>query len=317
MVGAQRRRRDRHAGPDPRHRRPERLGQDDTAECHFGPRAPRSGRDRDRDDRSDETADLSPRPGSASAARSRRRACSRTCRSGTTCGSARTPPPPRRPSWLLEVLRAAPRALERRNAGHAAARAAAAARGAARPRDGLRRSSCSTSRPRACRPRSVTISRTCCAWRVTRWARTIVLIEHDLGLVWRIADRITVLDAGDVIAAGLPAEILADPRVRNLFAGSPRRSRPMLETRNLHSGYGRVPVLRGINLAASGRRSPARARRERRRQVDAAAHDRRVHQADAADRCISTAPTSLGATRRNSRGVACVSCSMATAYSRT
>jgi ABC-type branched-subunit amino acid transport system ATPase component len=26
--------------------------------------------------------------------------------------------------------------------------------------------------------------------------RTIVLIEHDLGLVWRIADRITVLDAG-------------------------------------------------------------------------------------------------------------------------
>ena len=26
--------------------------------------------------------------------------------------------------------------------------------------------------------------------------RTIVLIEHDLGLVWQIADRITVLDAG-------------------------------------------------------------------------------------------------------------------------
>jgi branched-chain amino acid transport system permease protein len=54
-----------------------------------------------------------------------------------------------------------------------------------------------------------------------RMGRTIVLIEHDLGLVWRIADRITVLDAGDVIASGLPAEILTDPRVRNLFAGSP------------------------------------------------------------------------------------------------
>jgi branched-chain amino acid transport system permease protein len=54
-----------------------------------------------------------------------------------------------------------------------------------------------------------------------KMGRTIVLIEHDLGLVWRIADRITVLDAGDVIAAGLPAKILADPRVRNLFAGSP------------------------------------------------------------------------------------------------
>jgi len=54
-----------------------------------------------------------------------------------------------------------------------------------------------------------------------RMGRTIVLIEHDLGLVWRIADRITVLDAGDVIASGLPTEILTDPRVRNLFAGSP------------------------------------------------------------------------------------------------
>src|SRR5262249_46074192 len=49
----------------------------------------------------------------------------------------------------------------------------------------------------------------------------IVLIEHDLGLVWRIADQITVLDAGEVIAAGLPNDILSDPRVRNLFAGSP------------------------------------------------------------------------------------------------
>jgi len=36
-----------------------------------------------------------------------------------------------------------------------------------------------------------------------------VLIEHDLGLVWQIADRITVLDAGDVIASGLPREILS------------------------------------------------------------------------------------------------------------
>jgi branched-chain amino acid transport system permease protein len=54
-----------------------------------------------------------------------------------------------------------------------------------------------------------------------RMGRTIVLIEHDLGLVWRIADQITVLDAGEVIAAGLPNDILSDPRVRNLFAGSP------------------------------------------------------------------------------------------------
>jgi branched-chain amino acid transport system permease protein len=54
-----------------------------------------------------------------------------------------------------------------------------------------------------------------------KMGRTIVLIEHDLGLVWRIADQITVLDAGEVIAAGVPNDILSDPRVRNLFAGSP------------------------------------------------------------------------------------------------
>src|SRR6185436_6855996 len=34
-----------------------------------------------------------------------------------------------------------------------------------------------------------------------RMGRTIVLIEHDLALVWQIADHITVLDAGEVIAS--------------------------------------------------------------------------------------------------------------------
>ena len=54
-----------------------------------------------------------------------------------------------------------------------------------------------------------------------KMGRTVVLIEHDLGLVWQVADRITVLDAGEIVTSGLPREILADPRVRNLFAGAP------------------------------------------------------------------------------------------------
>jgi ABC-type branched-subunit amino acid transport system ATPase component len=49
----------------------------------------------------------------------------------------------------------------------------------------------------------------------------VVLIEHDLHLVWLVADRITVLDAGEVIAEGAPKEILSDSRVRSLFAGAP------------------------------------------------------------------------------------------------
>ena len=51
--------------------------------------------------------------------------------------------------------------------------------------------------------------------------KTIVLIEHDLSLVWRVADRIAVLDAGTLVAEGKPAEIRADPRVHALFTGEP------------------------------------------------------------------------------------------------
>jgi branched-chain amino acid transport system permease protein len=50
--------------------------------------------------------------------------------------------------------------------------------------------------------------------------KTIVLVEHDLHLVWRVADRITVLDAGAVIAEGQPEAIVGNPRVRALFTGS-------------------------------------------------------------------------------------------------
>jgi branched-chain amino acid transport system permease protein len=49
--------------------------------------------------------------------------------------------------------------------------------------------------------------------------KTVVLIEHDLHLVWQVADRITVLDAGAVVADGLPQAIIDDPYVRGLFTG--------------------------------------------------------------------------------------------------
>ena len=50
--------------------------------------------------------------------------------------------------------------------------------------------------------------------------KTVVLVEHDLHLVWRVADRITVLDAGVVVAEGPPEAIVDDRRVRALFTGS-------------------------------------------------------------------------------------------------
>jgi len=48
---------------------------------------------------------------------------------------------------------------------------------------------------------------------------TIVLVEHDLHLVWRVADRITVLDAGKIVDDGEPQRIVGNPAVRALFTG--------------------------------------------------------------------------------------------------
>ena len=53
-----------------------------------------------------------------------------------------------------------------------------------------------------------------------RLGKTILLVEHDLHLVWRVADRISVLDAGQIVAEGAPAEIADNPRVRALFTGA-------------------------------------------------------------------------------------------------
>jgi len=48
---------------------------------------------------------------------------------------------------------------------------------------------------------------------------TVVFIEHDMELVFRFAERITVLVGGRVLTEGAPVEIQNDPRVREVYLG--------------------------------------------------------------------------------------------------
>jgi branched-chain amino acid transport system ATP-binding protein len=48
---------------------------------------------------------------------------------------------------------------------------------------------------------------------------TILFIEHDMNLVFRFAERITVLVAGAILVEGTPQEIAGDPRVREVYLG--------------------------------------------------------------------------------------------------
>ena len=90
---------------------------------------------------------------------------------------------------------------------------------------------------------------------------SVVLVEHDMALVMGISDRLVVLDAGQRLAVGTPAEIQDNAAVRQaylgeaaLLDGGAARGRGLpdapevLGVGRLVTGYGAEPVLHGIDL---------------------------------------------------------------------
>lgn len=49
--------------------------------------------------------------------------------------------------------------------------------------------------------------------------KTLVMVEHDMGVVFGLADKISVLVYGEIIATGAPEEVRANPRVQEAYLG--------------------------------------------------------------------------------------------------
>jgi ABC-type branched-subunit amino acid transport system ATPase component len=93
---------------------------------------------------------------------------------------------------------------------------------------------------------------------------TVVLIEHDMGLVDGLCDRVAVLDAGRVLVQGTPGRVREDPRVIEAYLGvdaavelpqpvraKPAQAEPLLEVFGLRAGYGRGDVVEEVSFAVA------------------------------------------------------------------
>ena len=50
--------------------------------------------------------------------------------------------------------------------------------------------------------------------------KTLIMVEHDMGVVFGLADKISVLVYGEIIATGAPEEVRGDPKVQEAYLGA-------------------------------------------------------------------------------------------------
>jgi len=92
---------------------------------------------------------------------------------------------------------------------------------------------------------------------------TILLVEHDMDVVFGMATRIVVLHQGKVLADGAPQQIREDARVREIYLGQPTgaapvsppartaaaaAAEPLLDVEKLNAGYGLAHVLHDVSF---------------------------------------------------------------------
>ena len=76
---------------------------------------------------------------------------------------------------------------------------------------------------------------------------TLLFTEHDMEVVFAIAEKIAVLHQGRMLAEGRPDEVRGDPEVRRVYLGGHCMT-ALLSVEEIHTAYGLSRVLFGISL---------------------------------------------------------------------